>query len=206
MMLLMSNQDYRDLRQAGLEVADTRGEELMSQSVTTPDFARKTADFGSDYQDLLRDLSSNDIEYSAARFIGYELTEKTRRAGIDNIDSTLHGIESTVDLSDNWIEKFYNSFDLVDRLHGGFVDDRLSDVDHEWTEEDSIPEFNPSNPYRNRQKALNTFTENDPEEVGKLFSSGIYVMSDEWMALRLGEQVLTLEPEVKDYLSDLGVI
>jgi len=210
---MFEDMDYRVIREEALSHTEELGKGILNQSGTATAIASDSYAEGITIKELLEDKAENRIESESARFIGYEVTEDIRRHILKNIDSNEIKLSfPAVDAANNVNEALQRSFFPLDRISGGYIDLRPSDL-----EEDPEPE---RYPIQEELEAFGSFEVDhlkpfeesekmDPENLGWLNLSGIYVMNDDWIMYRNGRDPLGVDKEARgdvyDFLDSLGV-
>lgn len=201
--------DYRAVREEALTHAKELGNILLDNSGTATAYAADSAGEGQTVKDFLWQRSENDVENMAARFIGYEVTESIRRNTMKEVDSSGQELLASLVSADSLEEGLQRAFFLVDREQGGYIDLRPSDLEDDPDPERYPTAFSKKTSDDDYMMPLHESEKVDPEDLGWLNMSGIYVMNDDWIMYRNGKQPLGVEEEhredVYEFLDGLGV-
>lgn len=203
-------QSFEQLREEALEEAPDEGLEILRNSATMTAFAADTADYGIDWREDLREVAENDVQNEAARFIGYELAEKARRAGLYGLESEGDDLSLSGELvsGESDTEQFYRALILTDRIQRGYTDKR-PDEEFEgdnFAEPGRYPDpFDPESMIEDQIAATQESGSTDVENLGAMNSDEVFVVNDDWMRYRNGETPKTVDEEVFDYMREIGV-
>lgn len=207
------SRSYEELRKEALEEAPDTGISILNNSATTTAFASDTADFGLDYREDLHQIAGNKVESEAARFVGYEATEKARRAGVYAMMSE-DGPELSTDhgVGEGGLEDLFRAFMLVDRLQRGYTDKRPDEEFNGINKIDPERYPNPLKPDSMVEDQIAATEESgttDPENLGVLNQDEIFVVNDDWIRYRNGNEPPGVDEEIRnevyDFLEELGV-
>lgn len=201
--------DYREVREEALKHTEKLGDELLENSVTATAYAADSGGEGQSVGEFLAERAENEIEHIAARFIGYEVTESIRRNTLKQANSSGNMILGSLVNADSLEEGLQRAFFLVDRKKGGYIDLRPSDLEDDPEPKRHPTKFSKKTTDDDYLMPLHESDNADPEDLGWLNLSGIYVMNDDWIMYRNGEEPLGVEKEyredVYEFLDSLDV-
>lgn len=219
------NEAYIQKRLEGLDEAEERGEQIFLESDNPVAYASDTAELGLDYREDLMYQAENNPERVAARFIGYEITQRARQIGINTL------MDEDADLEEQWhftlaevpIVSLFKGFSMVDRHQGGYRD-FLHSESTEGSDDESarFPSWRPNNGSGSEEEfvteeyeedIITEFEDFDGDWFGSHLQKGILVMNADWIAYidnnydfpeNQFEYDADME-EVREILDELGV-
>lgn len=203
-------ESFEQLREEALEEAPDEGLSILRNSATMTAFAADTVDYGIDWREDLREVAENDVQNDAARFIGYEIAEKARRAGVYEMDEEDDDLSLSGELvsGESDIEQFYRAVIITDRIQRGYTDKR-PDEEFEgdnFAEPDRYPNpLEPESMAEDQMAAMQESGSTDVENLGAMDVREIFVVNDDWMRYRNGEKPKTVDEEVFEYMKEISV-
>lgn len=201
--------DFEALRKKALEEAPDEGLSILRSSSTMTAFAADTSDYNIDWREDLRAVAENDVQSEAARFIGYEIAEKARRAGVYGMMSDEDSLSVSGELvrGESDLEQFYRAAVLVDRIQRGYTDKRPDGAFEGDNFEEPGRYPNPVEPKTmvdDQMAAAQESGSTDVDNLGSLNMDEIFVVSDDWMRYREGKDPKTVGSNVFEYMREIG--
>lgn len=200
--------EFDEIRERYLESAPEKGRDIIEESRTFHEFASDTYALGMDARNEIEQRYAEDPEGTAARFVGYEVTERARAAGMSD-EEAMDSLAAGPVRGEAALEVALRAFNMVDKLSVGLTDLKEEGEDETMPDAQRFPQRYSENLDRDYFEYIKVALEEsetvDPDAIGQHFHRNILILNDEWNSYRNGEKPPNISKENYEFLRSKGI-